>query len=146
MPDQLGAASFDKQVAEVISAEVIADAIPRARATRLAESVLTVAIIDENNRLAFAPESAAPSYDYLVQWDRIQVLEDAVILMNEGLWNPHVAISAIIDGCFAKARNIDFLDTGEIRSFVGATYAAGILIRRLFPRMSEWWIARGASA
>jgi hypothetical protein len=146
MPAQPNAVSFDKRVAEVISAEVVADAIPRSRATRLAEWVLTVAIIDENSRLAFAPESEAPSFECLVQWDGIQALEGAVNLMNDSLWNPHVAISVIIEGCFAKARNTDFLDTDEIRPFVGATYAAGILIRRLFPRMSEWWIRRGASA
>jgi hypothetical protein len=135
--------SFDELVDRVLAAHVVADGLPYPRAYTIAQRVFMAAVIDENNRVAMRHDIGCRSDDDLEQWDGIQATAKAMALLRERTWTVEIALYTLISCCFKRSRNGDFLDTDEIKTFAGSSYAAGVIARRQFPGLVKRWIETG---
>ena len=146
MSDQGTRFNVDELVDNVVAMYVIADGLQLERARGIAKRVFTIAVIDENNRMLSSDYSDIPSNEELEAWDRNQAAFKAVALLSEGTWTVEIALDTLLNCCFKNSRNGDFHDTDEIKTFAGASYAAGMLTRRKLPRLAKLWIERRLSA
>jgi hypothetical protein len=101
------------------------------------------AVIDENTRVAVRHDAGCQSNDELMKWDRTQAIANAMALLSERTWTVEIALYTLVSTCFKRSRNGDFLDTDEIRTFAGSSYAAGVIARRQFPGLVKHWIETG---
>jgi hypothetical protein len=138
--------SLDEVIGGIVKAEVVADALPRHRAAYVATYVFTVGLIEENSRKMLTNNRPQFSASQLLSWDGIGAASSGVNVLREKMWTPDFAIGEILKMCFAHARHDDFIDTDEIVTLVGASYAAGVVTRRQFPRLARTWMERRIAA
>jgi hypothetical protein len=144
MSDTTGNRNFDELVDDVVAMHVVADALPPRRALEITLQIFTIAIVDENSRITTRIHSDIPPNDELERWDRIQAAAKAIEALSAATWTVEAALCALLKCCFENSRNVDFLDTDEIRILAGSSYAVGVMTRRQLPHLAKSWIEREA--
>jgi hypothetical protein len=144
MSDTTVTINFDDLVDDVVATHVVADALPPRRALGITLRIFTIAIVDENNLIATRNHFDIPPNDELERWDRIRAAATAVEALSAATWTVEAALCTLLKCCFDNSRNVDFLDTDEIRILAGSSYAVGVMTRRQLPHLAKSWIAREA--